>query len=112
MNNPPAAASKIVTPSTSPIPKRISGGGRWSPKTAVRVRGPYSSRMLTVFGVSLTRPYAGPFQVSPDLMTIELGPEAGKSRLPQPAVNRAPPRTANTANLRRPHMYLTHVPDA
>ena len=39
MNKPPAAASKMLTLMTSPMPNLISGGGRWSPKIPVRVGG-------------------------------------------------------------------------
>src|SRR5580704_3498323 len=105
MNNPPAAASKIVTPTTSPIPKRISGGGRWSPKVAERVRGPYSSKMPTVFGVSLTRPYGGPLHAAPASTTAALGPEAGNSNgPPHPAHASATLTTANAANFCNPHI--------
>src|SRR5208282_4291832 len=107
MNKPPAAASKIVTLTTSPMPNLISGGGRWSPNRAERVRGPYSSRVLTTPGVSVTRPYGGPFQVTPDLTESALGPASGNSWLPQPAHKSAPPKTANTANLRTPHILPT-----
>ena len=47
--------------------------------------------MLTTSGVSLTRPYGGPFQVSPDLTTSEFGPAAGNNKVSQPAVRLALP---------------------
>src|SRR5579863_1122098 len=98
MNKPPAAASKMLTLTTSPMPNLISGGGRWSPKIPVRVCGPYSSRMLTMLAVSGTTPYGGPCQVSPYLTTRAFGPAAGNSNVsPHPLVSNDPPTAAAKA---------------
>ena len=50
MNRPPAAASKMLTLMTSPIPNVISGGGRWSPKIPVSDLGPNSSKDVDSLG--------------------------------------------------------------
>src|SRR5207344_1994740 len=93
MYRPPAAASKMLTPTMSPIPNLFLGGGRWSPKNPERVRGPYSSRILTTSGESLTRPYGGPFHVTPDLTASALGPASENNWVPQPAHKIAQPKT-------------------
>ncbi|MGX1108841.1 hypothetical protein [Bradyrhizobium elkanii] len=52
MNRPPAAASKIVTLTTSPMPKRISfGGGPWMPPASC---GANDASTFSICGVILT----------------------------------------------------------
>src|SRR5689334_18624829 len=83
MKRPPAAASKIVTETTSPMPNLMLRGGDLSGKVPASAPGPYSLRMSTTVGVSLTSPYSGPAFVISLLMTWSSGPELGM--IAQPA---------------------------
>src|ERR1700687_756425 len=89
MNKPPAAASKIVTDTTSPMPNLILGGGLWSGNEPASAPGPYSLRMSIAMGLSFTNPKSGPETVWPDFMETSCGPELGMIEQPAEPSNTA-----------------------
>src|SRR5580693_5476310 len=95
MKRPPAAASKIVTLTTSPTPKRMPVGGRRSVKVPASPLGSNCVSAETVAGVSLTKEYGMVEELS-DLISSGLGPAVGIMAHP-PAREAAPNRqTYNT----------------
>src|ERR1700751_3926800 len=106
MNKPPAAASKIVTLTTSPMPKVISGGGRLSPKVTAMPPGPYSPTASTTSGLNLMMLYWGPDCVEPELISPLEG--ADSDRIVHPLTARSNAHKRDFAP--RPSI-LTFVPD-
>src|SRR5262252_2036565 len=105
MNRPPAAASKIVMVTTSPIPNLISGGGRLSGKVPAIPFGSYSARSLMTSGVILTRPYWTPRSDKPTSMATPEGPDTGV--MIQPAQHNAAAITSALRNVTTPRTAPT-----
>src|ERR1051325_2062069 len=76
MNKPPAAASKIVTATVSPMPNNTGAGGRLSVKAPARTAGSYSISASATSLLSFTRAY-GTDDGIPVRMSSEYGPDAG-----------------------------------
>src|ERR1700681_868240 len=106
MKRPPAAASKIVTLTISPIPKWKARGGRRSVKEFENL-GSYRPRLSTTSGVSLTRAYGrlstrpGTTSVLADTTSVLAGPLAGMSE--------QPPRRKAEATIKLLRKYCTSL---
>src|ERR1700676_162986 len=106
MKRPPAAASKIVTLTISPIPKWKARGGRRSVKEFENL-GSYRARVSTTAGVRLTnacgrlaaRP--GTASVLADITSVLAGPLAG--------IREQPPRRKADATMMLLPKYRTRL---
>src|ERR1700682_270942 len=99
MKRPPAAASKIVTLTISPIPKWKARGGRRSVKEFENL-GSYRPRLSTTSGGSLTRAY-GRLSTRPRQTSVLAGPLAGMSE--------QPPRRKAEATIKLLRKYCTSL---